>query len=72
MSSLRHKGEVKVKLSTITAFPVLCNYFLSIPYLFLHTLLHTLPSCNGLTGDQSTAERIFSPCLCNPGVILWT
>lgn len=71
-SSLRHKCEVKVKLSAIAAFPVSCNYFISKPYPFLNTLLHILLSCNDSTGDQSTAERIFSPCLCNPGVILWT
>lgn len=70
MRSLRHKGEAKVKLSAIIALPVLHNYFISKPYLFLNTLLHILLSCDGLTGDTNLAERIFSSCLCNPAVIL--
>lgn len=66
-SSWKHKGIVNIKISAVTALLVLYNYFISKPYLFLNTLFHSLPSCNGLTGDQSTEKRIFShlKSMCN-------
>lgn len=66
-SSLKHKGIVNIKLSALTALLVLYNYFISKPYLFLNTLFHSLLSCYGLTGDQTTEKRIFShlKSMCN-------